>query len=268
MFCERDVLRNFAKFTGKHLCRSLFCARVSVPESQSLRPATLLKKRLWYRCFPVNFAKFLRKSFFIEHLRWLLLNLLSRLWLKTSINFMYSELVDNPFFSISISEIAQKPYMELGKEKQNRATTIISWKLKKRCKQTYNENIKNQTKKKTLTRTVTSVATANYNVFLQLRCLFSKYCLWGKKSFLLMTSHTKWFLRQTWSILHCTKMKKSIMENFIFCAVLDLSRWPKAEILESNKFQKISSIFLRRNIDTHQSGAYASVICESQSMSF
>ena len=25
-----------------------------------LRPATLLKKRLWYRCFPVNFAKFLR----------------------------------------------------------------------------------------------------------------------------------------------------------------------------------------------------------------
>ena len=26
----------------------------------SLSPATLLKKRLWYRCFPVNFAKFLR----------------------------------------------------------------------------------------------------------------------------------------------------------------------------------------------------------------
>ena len=31
------VLRNFAKF----------------------KPATLLKKRLWQRCFPVNFAKFL-----------------------------------------------------------------------------------------------------------------------------------------------------------------------------------------------------------------
>ena len=27
------------------------------------RPATLSKKRLWYRCFPVNFAKFLRTSF-------------------------------------------------------------------------------------------------------------------------------------------------------------------------------------------------------------
>ena len=25
-----------------------------------LTPATLLKKRLWHRCFPVNFAKFLR----------------------------------------------------------------------------------------------------------------------------------------------------------------------------------------------------------------
>ena len=28
-----------------------------------LRPATLLKKRLWHRCFPVNFAKFLRTPF-------------------------------------------------------------------------------------------------------------------------------------------------------------------------------------------------------------
>ena len=35
--------------------------------------ATLLKKSLWQRCFPVNFAKFLRTPFFIEHLRWLLL---------------------------------------------------------------------------------------------------------------------------------------------------------------------------------------------------
>ena len=41
------------------------CARVS--------PATLLKKRLWHRCFPVNFVKFIRASFFTEHLWWLLL---------------------------------------------------------------------------------------------------------------------------------------------------------------------------------------------------
>ena len=38
-----------------------------------LKPATLLKKRHWHRCFPVNFAKFLRTPFLTEHLRWLLL---------------------------------------------------------------------------------------------------------------------------------------------------------------------------------------------------
>ena len=32
-----------------------------------------LKKRLWHRCFPVNFVKFLRTPFFIKHLWWLLL---------------------------------------------------------------------------------------------------------------------------------------------------------------------------------------------------
>ena len=35
--------------------------------------ASLLKRRLWQRCFPANFAKFLRTSFFTEQLRWLLL---------------------------------------------------------------------------------------------------------------------------------------------------------------------------------------------------
>ena len=39
-----------------------------------LRPATWLKKRLWRRCFPVNFAKFLRTPFLQNSSRWLLLN--------------------------------------------------------------------------------------------------------------------------------------------------------------------------------------------------
>ena len=55
VFCKKGVLRNFAKFTGKHLCESLFFNKVA-----GLRPAILLKKRLWHRCFPMNFAKFLR----------------------------------------------------------------------------------------------------------------------------------------------------------------------------------------------------------------
>ena len=33
-----------------------------------LSPATLLKKRIWHRWFPVNFLKLLRTPFFIEHL--------------------------------------------------------------------------------------------------------------------------------------------------------------------------------------------------------
>ena len=35
---------------------------------------TSLKKRLWHRCFPANFEKFLKTPFLIEHLRWLFLN--------------------------------------------------------------------------------------------------------------------------------------------------------------------------------------------------
>ena len=72
VFCTKGALRNFAKFTEKHLCQSLFFDEVA-----DLRPVTLLKKRLWHRCFPVDFAKFLRTPFFTEHLQWLLLKFIS-----------------------------------------------------------------------------------------------------------------------------------------------------------------------------------------------
>ena len=53
------------------------CASVSLFNKVAyLRPANLLKKRLWRWCFPVGFSKFLKTSFFIEHLWWLLLHLL------------------------------------------------------------------------------------------------------------------------------------------------------------------------------------------------
>ena len=47
------------------------CARD--PFLIKLQASTLLEKSLWHRCFPVNFAKFLRTPSFTEHLRWLLL---------------------------------------------------------------------------------------------------------------------------------------------------------------------------------------------------
>ena len=58
VFCKIIVLRNFPKFTGERVCQSLFSNKIT-----GLIPVTLLKKRLWYKCFPVNFAKFLRTPF-------------------------------------------------------------------------------------------------------------------------------------------------------------------------------------------------------------
>ena len=44
------------------------CARVSFfNKVVGLRVATLLKKRLWHSCFPLNFTKFLRTPFLTEN---------------------------------------------------------------------------------------------------------------------------------------------------------------------------------------------------------
>ena len=59
-----EILQNSQKNTS---------ARVSSLH-QCLRAATLLKKRLWHRRFPLNFVKFLRTPVFREHHWWLLLN--------------------------------------------------------------------------------------------------------------------------------------------------------------------------------------------------
>ena len=52
VFFKIGALKRFAKFIGKHLRLSLFFNKVV-----SLRPTTLLNKKLWDKCFPVNFAK-------------------------------------------------------------------------------------------------------------------------------------------------------------------------------------------------------------------
>ena len=63
VFCEKGVLKNSTKFTGKHLCQSLFFNKVA-----GFKPAILLKMRLWQGCFPVNFVKFLGTPISVEHL--------------------------------------------------------------------------------------------------------------------------------------------------------------------------------------------------------
>ena len=59
MFCKKGAFRKFAKFTGKHLCQSFIFNKVA-----GLRLVTLLKKRLWRKCFLVNFVKFLTTPFY------------------------------------------------------------------------------------------------------------------------------------------------------------------------------------------------------------
>ena len=58
MFIEKGILKNFAKLTGKHLCRSLFFNKVA-----GLRPVTLLKKRL-AQVFSCGFWKISKYKFF------------------------------------------------------------------------------------------------------------------------------------------------------------------------------------------------------------
>ena len=58
VFCQKSALKKLAKFTGKHLCQSLFYNKV-----ENLSSLTLLKKTLRHRCFPVGFPKFLITPF-------------------------------------------------------------------------------------------------------------------------------------------------------------------------------------------------------------
>ena len=58
VFCKKRCSKKFCKIHRK----------TPVPETLSL------KKSLWHWWLPVNFAKFLKTSFFTEHLRWLLLS--------------------------------------------------------------------------------------------------------------------------------------------------------------------------------------------------
>ena len=80
MFCKKGFLRNFPNF-----------------------PVTLLKKRPWNRCFPVNFVKFLRTPSCIEHLWWLLLTL----------TFDRAVLFENIAFSIAGLLLDESQYLSI-----------------------------------------------------------------------------------------------------------------------------------------------------------
>ena len=56
VFHKKDVFKNFAKFKGKHLCQRLF-----------------FRKETAAQVFSCEFSEIFKNTFFIEHLRWLLL---------------------------------------------------------------------------------------------------------------------------------------------------------------------------------------------------
>ena len=92
VFCKKGVLKNFAIFTGKHLCWSLFLIKLQAWKIRNvhrkasvlvslfnkiagLKASSFFKKRLQHSCFSVNIAKLLRIALFIELFRRLLLDL-------------------------------------------------------------------------------------------------------------------------------------------------------------------------------------------------
>ena len=61
VFCKKDVLRNFAKFTGKHLCQSLFFNKGLA--------CNFIKKETLAQVFSFEFCEISKNTFSTEHLR-------------------------------------------------------------------------------------------------------------------------------------------------------------------------------------------------------
>ena len=88
----------------------VFCKKAFLEISQNSQKNTcarvsFLKKRLWHRCFPVNFAKFLRTYVLTEHLRWLVLGFWS----------------ESPLYNFRNSCSKQAQYLKFN-------WTVTSWK--------------------------------------------------------------------------------------------------------------------------------------------
>ena len=75
MFCEKKVFLEISQNSQENTC-----ARVTFLVN-CRRPATLLKKKLWNRCFPVNFPKFLGTLFLQNNSGRLLLKRKNTGWL-------------------------------------------------------------------------------------------------------------------------------------------------------------------------------------------
>ena len=69
VFCEKGILRNFAKFAEKYLCQSLFFNKVARVSFSSF-----IKKETLTQVPSCEFCVISKNTFFTEHLWWLLLH--------------------------------------------------------------------------------------------------------------------------------------------------------------------------------------------------
>ena len=100
------------------------CARVSF----LIRPATVLKQRLWYRCFLVNFAKYLRRLFFIEH-RQETASVLVKTCLNSDLYFIYKTIGTALLETI----VSYTPFPSLSQKDRNpRPSWVMILKLSKK----------------------------------------------------------------------------------------------------------------------------------------
>ena len=85
-FVKKDVLRNFAKFTGKHLCQSLFFNKVAgnfVKKETLAQACNFIKKGTLVQVVSCEFCKISKNIFSKEHLRTItsLMRVIKCLWL-------------------------------------------------------------------------------------------------------------------------------------------------------------------------------------------
>ena len=71
VFCKKGVLKNFAKFTGKHLRQRLFFNKVAGGTCNFIKRETLSQ------VFSCKFCKIFKNTFFTEPPQWLLLKMKS-----------------------------------------------------------------------------------------------------------------------------------------------------------------------------------------------
>ena len=61
VFCKKGVLKNFAKFAGKHLCQSLFIKKETLTQVFSCEICKISKNTFSYRTPPVAVSQYWKK---------------------------------------------------------------------------------------------------------------------------------------------------------------------------------------------------------------